>query len=51
MFNGKNPEDLKNSSPHSGYVCVIGCGDYGVIPPKDFYYDVTFLRSEHPLYK
>ncbi|MDN5041704.1 hypothetical protein O8C80_00025 [Aliarcobacter butzleri] len=27
MFNGKNPEDLKNSSPHSGYVCVIGCGD------------------------
>ncbi|QKF68528.1 hypothetical protein AVENP_3065 [Arcobacter venerupis] len=41
MFNGKNPEDLKNSSPHSGYVCVIGCGNDGTTPPKDFYYDVT----------
>ncbi|RWS48202.1 hypothetical protein CKA56_15435 [Arcobacter venerupis] len=33
MFNGKNPEDLKNSSPHSGYVCVIGCGD-GMLTPQ-----------------
>lgn len=35
MFNGKSPDDLANSSPHSGYVCVIGCGDGMVTPDKD----------------
>lgn len=33
MFNGKSPDDLANSSPHSGYVCVIGCGD-GMVTPS-----------------
>ena len=33
MFNGKSPDDLANSSPHSGYVCVIGCGD-GMVTPQ-----------------
>ncbi|ABV67203.1 hypothetical protein Abu_0943 [Aliarcobacter butzleri RM4018] len=37
MFKGKNPEDLKNSSPHSGYVCVIGCGDSMVTPDTKYY--------------
>lgn len=33
--------DPTTNSPHSGYVCVIGCGNDGTTPPKDFYYDVT----------
>lgn len=41
MFNGKNPEDLKNSSPHSGYVCVIGCGDSMVTPDKDRFININ----------
>lgn len=35
LFNGslqKNLSDPSNTSPHSGYPCVIGCGDNGVTP-------------------
>lgn len=41
MFNGKSPDDLANSSPHSGYVCVIGCGDGMVTPDRDRFINIS----------
>lgn len=38
---GISPEDLKNSSPHSGYVCVIGCRDSMVTPDKDRFINIS----------
>lgn len=41
IFNGKSPDDLANSSPHSGYVCVIGCGDGVVTPDRDRFINIS----------
>lgn len=49
MFNGKNPEDLKNSSPHSGYVCVIGCGNSNSTPTMYYYSNKNDARGETKL--
>lgn len=34
----KNGNYIKDPSPHSGYPCVIGCGDDMETPQMDFYY-------------
>lgn len=34
----KNGNYIKDPSPHSGYPCVIGCGDDIETPQMDFYY-------------
>lgn len=49
MFKGKNPEDLKNSSPHSGYVCVIGCGNSNSTPTMYYYSNKNDARGETKL--
>lgn len=38
IASGKSPDDPTKSSPHSGYTCVIGCGDEMKTPDKTSQY-------------
>jgi len=52
IMNGSLQNNLdkpKNTSPHSGYPCVIGCGDNGATPNDiKFYFDVA-TQNDKPL--
>jgi filamentous hemagglutinin len=54
LMNGSlqnNQDDPTKTSPHSGYPCVIGCGDGGYTPNDvKFYFDVT-TQKDTPLLK
>lgn len=41
IASGKSPDDPTKSSPHSGYTCVIGCGDEMKTPQLEKYFDIT----------
>lgn len=56
LFSGKDGNGLisllndpTTNSPHSGYVCTIGCGNDGTTPSKDFYYDITSKDNQKTL--
>jgi filamentous hemagglutinin len=44
-----NLDDPSKTSPHSGYPCVIGCGDNGFTPANGTYYDITNQNNQVPL--
>jgi filamentous hemagglutinin len=46
-----NLDDPSKTSPHSGYPCVIGCGDNGVTPNDVFEYYDPNTQENIPLFK
>jgi filamentous hemagglutinin len=46
-----NLDDPSKTSPHSGYPCVIGCGDNGVTPNDVFKYYDPNTQENIPLFK
>ena len=53
LFNGSlqnNLDDPTKTSPHSGYPCVIGCGDNGVTPNEVTNYFDPVINKDTPLF-
>jgi hypothetical protein len=45
----ENKDKPKNTSAHSGYKCIIGCGDNGYTPTRIDYYFNPKTNKDIPL--